>query len=243
MVRYKFTFEYDGTEFRGWQKQPNQRTIEGVVEDALSTLYQQKIDIIGQGRTDSGVHAKAQVAHADLPETFKPERIIYAMKGLLPPDITMLTAKIVDPDFHARFSAISRRYHYCITSRLSPLNRFYCWNISKQVNTSILNDLAKLVNGRHDFINFCVPEQDEQLTTICDISESFWKFDELKFTYTVTGNRFLRHMVRRLVGEMIQSAIGKADPGRFKNLLLRSETSRKAHSAPPHGLVLDSVQY
>lgn len=123
MNRYKIIIEYDGTHFNGWQIQPDARTVEGVIEQAFSILFQEKIDIAGQGRTDTGVHARAQVAHVDLPDKFHAGKIISAMNSLLPEDVTLLDIKMVNSDFHARFDALSRTYNYQIIQRRSSLMR------------------------------------------------------------------------------------------------------------------------
>ncbi|CAN5321107.1 tRNA pseudouridine(38-40) synthase TruA [soil metagenome] len=243
MNRWKLTFEYEGSSFRGWQKQPDQRTAEGEIEKALSILCQTEIDIIGQGRTDAGVHARAQIAHADLPESFQKERIMHAMKGLLPQDIAMVDAVLTDPDFHARFDAVSRRYSYIVLERKSPLYRNRAWNCGYTLNYEILDDLAASVIGEHNFKNFCIPPEGSHLTTICTITESIWEQEGNQLIYYIEGNRFLRHMVRRLVGSMIQVASEKLDFPEFYAMLRGEKVAKKGHTAPAHGLYLEKVIY
>lgn len=243
MNRWKFTFEYDGISFHGWQKQPDQRTVEGEIETALSTLCQSEIDIIGQGRTDAGVHARAQTAHADLPVSLQKEELMHAMKGLLPEDIAMVEAVQSDPDFHARFDAVSRRYSYIVLKCKSPLYRNRAWHRDYTLNYEILADLAVSVIGEHNFKNFCIPPQAPHLTTICTITESKWVQEDDRLIYYIEGNRFLRHMVRRLVGSMIQVASENLNSSEFYAMLEEKEVERKGHSAPAHGLYLDKVCY
>lgn len=242
-TRWKLTFEYDGTDFNGWQRQPGGRTVEGVIEQAFSTLFQRDIELIGQGRTDSGVHALGQVAHADLPVLFDANRIIYAMKGLLPADVALLKAETVHPDFHARFHASSRRYRYQLATRPMPLLRNQVWVCHKTPAEEVLQQSAGLITGRHDFINFCIPPEEKHATTLCTITHSEWVREDDFWIYRIEGDRFLRHMVRRLVGEMIRTAETPGKTGRFENLLTGKTTPKKAHAAPARGLLLEQVNY
>ncbi|PWN07474.1 tRNA pseudouridine(38-40) synthase TruA [Rhodohalobacter mucosus] len=245
MPRYKLTFEYDGTGFSGWQVQPEARTVEGVAEEAFSTLYQQPVDLIGQGRTDAGVHAMAQTAHADLPDVYTAKRILHAMKGLLPDDVALLQIEKSDPQFHARFNARSRRYRYDVHTRPSPLNRHRYWIVNGDIDESILTVCAGKIIGKQDFKNFCIPPDTEKMTTECTILFSEWKSfpSGFGFTYHIEGNRFLRHMVRRLVGGMVHTAQGKMSIDDFESLLNGPEQKQKAFSAPAHGLTLMEVKY
>lgn len=236
-------FEYDGADFSGWQKQPDVRTVEDEIERAFSTLYQREIDIIGQGRTDAGVHARKQVAHADLPSIFTSNRLIHAMRGLLPKDVVLIDADKIHSDFHARFSATERGYSYIVTSRLSPLMRRRAWCCGYSLDTDVLHDLAGRVKQNSEFVNFCIPDPDQFLTTECKVTESIWETISDHYVYRITANRFLRHMVRRLVGSMVQVAAGKESPTSFYELLDGKEVIKKGHSAPPHGLYLESVAY
>jgi tRNA pseudouridine38-40 synthase len=243
MNRYKLIFEYDGTDFNGWQKQPSGRTVEGEIEKAFGQLFQLDVDIIGQGRTDAGVHAKAQVAHVDLPPIFTQDKIVHAMKGILPADIALFSVCIVNNDFHSRFDAVGRRYQYKVSLRKSPLNRRYSWELSGRPDIHLLQKMAAQITGTHDFVNFCVPSDDEFQTTICTISESRWEVEGERLSYFIEGNRFLRHMVRRLTGSMIHVATGRTDREEFNILLKGKERKVKAFSAPARGLILSSVQY
>lgn len=243
MARWKLTFEYDGTDFSGWQKQPNGRTVEGDIETAFSTLYQQEIDVIGQGRTDAGVHAKGQIAHADLPNHFTSQRLIHAMRGLLPKDIALLRADKTYHDFHARFNATERSYSYSVMQRHSPLQRNRVWNCLFKLDESLLHKAAAFVLETRDFVNFCIPDENLFTTTESEISVSEWTYDEEIYTYNISGNRFLRHMVRRLVGSMIHVATGKLTMQRFRDLLNGEPVKQKGHAAPSHGLYLESVSY
>lgn len=243
MQRYKLNIEYDGTHFSGWQKQPGERTVEGEIENSLSVLYQEEIDIIGQGRTDAGVHAYRQIAHVDLPIKYRPKRVLHAMKGLLPEDISIFKIEKVSPGFHARFDALSRSYSYRITTNPSPIYRHISWYHYAEPDIENLQNCAELILGEHNFIQFCIPSGDSYQTTVCTISESEWSIDSGFFIYKITGNRFLRHMVRRLVGTMMQCATGNGSISTFEALLKSDEKNHHVFTAPAKGLILENVNY
>ncbi len=243
MQRYKLTFEYEGTSFSGWQRQPDARTVEGEIEKAFSKLYQQDINIIGQGRTDAGVHAIAQTAHADLPATYSKKRILHAMRGLLPGDIALKEIVKVDEVFHARFDAVSRSYRYQVTNTPTPLYRRVVWYHYLKPDPEILNRCAEIILGEHDFENFCIPNDHEQGTTLCNVTVSEWVQEGEMLRYNIEGNRFLRHMVRRLAGSMVQVATGKLEFSTYERLLTGGKADNKAFTAPATGLILMKISY
>lgn len=244
-MRYKFTIEYDGTDFHGWQRQPDVRSVEEEVESALTKLYQQPIDVTGQGRTDTGVHARAQIAHADLPDRYSADRIRYALKGLLPADIVVHTVENCPDNFHARFDAAARSYSYHICTKPSAIYRKYQWYCFLNPEPDVLKVCSDKIRGTRNFINFCIPAENEKQTTLCTVSESRWVCSDNgeSLIYRITANRFLRHMVRRLVGSMIQTAAGKMSMDQFDALLQEKEKVQKAYTAPANGLFLESVHY
>lgn len=243
MDRWKLVIEYDGTDFSGWQRQPNTRTVEQEIETAFSTLYQDDIDIIGQGRTDAGVHARGQVAHVDLPSKFSSKKLIHAMRGLLPKDIALLEADVTHNDFHARFNATERSYSYTVMQHHSPLMRKRAWSCGYALDETQLEEMAERVKQTRDFLNFCIPDEDQNLTTESTITASQWELKDNSYNYKISANRFLRHMVRRLVGSMVLVAAGRYPMASFKELLEGKEVAQKGYSAPAHGLYLDSVSY
>ena len=243
MKRYKLTFEFEGTDFKGWQRQPDVRTVEGVIEEAFSKFYQKEINIIGQGRTDSGVHALAQTAHVDLPDRYPIQKVEQAMRGLLPRDVVLKKMIQADEDFHARFSASRRAYQYQVSTKPVALYRQYVWSYFFEPNIELLYECADKVLGEHDFVNFCIPNGEEYGTTICSIKDSKWREVNGLWIYEIEGNRFLRHMVRRLVGGMIQVSAGKVSMYDFDRLLTGEEVRQKAFSAPASGLILTGVHY
>lgn len=244
MKRYKLTFEYDGSLFHGWQKQPDVRTVEGEIESAFSTLFQRDIDIIGQGRTDAGVHAQKQVAHADLPSGIGIGKIDHAMRGLLPEDVSLFSIEEVHADFHARFDAVSRSYIYQIAVEPTPLYRHISWVQYGHPDVKVLDQCAEMICGHHDFIRFCIPSGDKYQTTECMITESRWDHERGFLVYRITGDRFLRQMVRRLVGTMVLVASEKGEVSEFKALLDNADEPKlKVFTAPAKGLVLEDVFY
>jgi|SRR6056297_3345111 len=243
MKRYKLTFEFDGTDFKGWQRQPDVRTVEGVIEDAFSKFYQEEINIIGQGRTDAGVHALAQTAHVDLPERYTRRKVKLAMRGLFPRDVVLKEMVEVDQDFHARFKAVKRTYQYQVSTKPVALHRHFVWSYFFEPNIDLLQECANRLYGEHDFINFCIPNDEEYGTTVCTITKSKWREQDGLLIYEIEGNRFLRHMVRRLVGSMVQTAAGKININEFDRLLTGGEVQQKAFSAPAAGLILKDVYY
>lgn len=243
MNRWKLTFQYDGTDFHGWQKQPETRTVQGIIEQALTTYCRREIEIMGQGRTDAGVHALAQVAHADLPDKVTSRKLLHAMKGLLPDDVALTEAETTHTEFHARFDAVSRQYRYQLAVTPQPLHRKTAWQYFVEPDPLLLKQTADQVIGEHNFMGFCIPPDDERLTTICKVTYSEWKYENGLWIFEIHANRFLRHMVRRLVGEMVHTATGRTEKTEFENLLSGKQTDRKGFSAPSNGLILAGVSY
>lgn len=243
MQRYLLTIEYDGSDFHGWQKQPDQRTVEGELEKAFSQLYQSEIDLIGQGRTDAGVHAEQQTAHVDLPDSISVERVLHAMRGLLPQDILLKRIDKAGSDFHARFDAVSRCYEYWITTEKSPLLRRITWFPGRTMNLTLLKKCAGVVTGEHDFRCFCIQPDHNLQTTICTISECRWEEWDYGYRFTIRGDRFLRQMVRRLVGTMVRIAAGEESIGVYLNALKGGSSEIQIRTAPPQGLRLKKVEY
>ena len=242
MPRYKLLIEYDGTRYSGWQRQPNANTVEEEIENALSQILRQRVDIIGQGRTDAGVHAEGQVAHFDFPKELEKHRILFALLGVLPRDIAVWDLEETDSDFHARFSALSRRYRFQIITRPSPLWNRHAEMILGDLDLNAMNECAKLVEGKHDFESFTYSSE-EQPGTICEISLSRFHVGDPLIVYRVEANRFVRHMVRRLAGTMLQVGKGKISVQDFTDLLHKPSKDKSGHGASAKGLILEKVGY
>lgn len=242
MPRYKLTIAYDGTHFSGWQIQPNAVTVEQILEDAFSKILQKPVDLTGQGRTDAGVHARGQVAHVDLPEDTDIQKLIYGVNGMAGDEIQVIDYEEVTGDFHARFDAIAREYEYTITIRNLPLKRHYSWALRQPADEAILRECAKLLAGEFDFSGFSKFNEDNY-TTLCTIEKSEFEFRGESIIYRIKANRFLRNMVRRLVGTMVRTAQGKMEIAQFKQALENPGSNTPTHNAPAKGLVLQKVFY
>lgn len=242
MPRYKLLIEYDGTRYSGWQKQPNANTVEEEIENALSQILQSPIDIIGQGRTDAGVHAEGQVAHFDYPDDLDKHRILFALLGVLPGDIAVWEMTETAPDFHARFNGVSRRYRYQVIRRPSPLYNRYAEMVLGDLDLDAMQECADMVLGKHDFESFTY-SSDEQPSTACEVTMSELKFGDPLITYRVEANRFVRHMVRRLIGSMLQVGQDKMTVEDFSDLLHKPSKNKSGYGASAKGLILEKVGY
>lgn len=242
MPRYKLSIAFDGTNYCGWQKQPHSPTVEEEIEKALSQILQQPVDIIGQGRTDSGVHAEEQVAHFDFAESLEPDRITYALLGVLPKDIAVWDMQEVDSDFHARFDALSRRYRYQVARRPVPLQRHTTELVLQPLDLKAMERCAGMVKGTHNFDSFTKPDNDNP-DSGCEVTLSEFRTDFPMLTYHIEANRFVRHMVRRLVGTMLEVGKGKKPVAEFKDMIAKPSKDKNGHGAPAQGLILEKVNY
>ena len=242
MPRFRFEISYDGSEFSGWQKQIDTPTIQGEIEDKIRIVTQiNDIDLVASGRTDSGVHARAQVAHLDIDLSESPDRLKKRLNSVLPKSIRIRHIENVDDDFHARFNAISRTYQYSIATFPDPLQPFR-WTLLKKIDSKKLLSAAEDCIGTHDFRPFALMDPVLE-NCVCTITES--RFEETRdgYVYIITGNRFLRNMVRRLVGMMVAIAAGEVPEGSVRKTLEGHPPHKVPSVAPAHGLVLERVGY
>ena len=236
------TIQYDGSDFHGWQVQAKGRTVQGDIETALSAIYpKEAITLIGSGRTDAGVHALAQVAHIELPNRLSPTKLIQALNGNLKRDIRINSVVEADDDFHARFSATAREYEYHLVKNYSPITRKYATELKWNINPDLLNECAKLLMGEHDFTAFCKATAEVE-NKICTIYKTEWE-DMEKNIFRIRANRFLQHMVRYLVGTMLEVARGRFSVKDFKDLLNGEQSEAMVVRAPAQGLFLKKVYY
>lgn len=242
MPRYKILIEYDGTNYSGWQKQPNSKTIEEEIENALAQILQQPVDIIGQGRTDSGVHAEGQVAHFDFPVALDRDRLLFALLGVLPHDIAVWDMEEADADFHARFDAISRRYRYQIAMRPTPLFRSTAEMVLDDLDLEAMQQCAEKIIGTHNFEYFAKTD-DEDSDSVSEVTRSEFTKEEPLLVYHIEAIRFVHHMVRRLVGTMIQVGLGKRTVEEFVDMLENPSGDKSGHGAAAKGLILEKVAY
>lgn len=242
MPRYKILIEYNGTNYCGWQKQPNGSTVEEEIESALSQILPQQIDVIGQGRTDSGVHAEEQVAHFDFPDSLDPDRLLFALLGVLPRDIAVWDMREVAPDFHARFDAVARRYRYQIARRPMPLIRHTSELILDDLDLPAIEKCVEHIRGTHNFDSFTKPDNENPDST-CVVTRSEISLSDSLLTYRIEANRFVRHMVRRLVGTMLEVGKGKRSAEEFINMIHHPSKNKNGHGAAAQGLILEEVRY
>lgn len=242
MPRYKLLIEYAGTAYSGWQRQPNATTVEEKVEAALTRVLGQPVDVIGQGRTDSGVHAEGQAAHFDFPEELDAHRLLYALLGVLPGDIAVWDLQAVAHGFHARFDASFRQYRYQIARRPRPLVRDTSVLVLRDLDTEAMNDCASMVKGTHNFDSFTKPDN-QNPNSECSVTRSEFEEKDQLLIYRIRANRFVRHLVRRLVGTMIEVGKGKRTAAAFEDMLRHPSKAKNGRGAPAKGLILERVGY
>jgi len=243
LKNYKLIISYDGTDFFGWQIQKDTRTVQGIIEKELKYIFKTNdIKLIGSGRTDSGVHANAQVANFSIDTKMNDLQIKNALNRRLPKDIFINNCDIVNQKFNSRFSAMSREYNYYITKKYSPINRMYFWYCKWPLDKNKLNECADLLIGENNYSLFSKASS-ETKNKICLITHSEWSFNGECYTYKIIGNRFLQHMVRLLVGTMIEVSRDRLTIQDFKNILNCKEDKLTAVRAPSTGLFLNKISY
>jgi tRNA pseudouridine38-40 synthase len=239
--------QYDGEAFAGWQRQPAQRTVQGVLEEALQRLTQQHVPVIGAGRTDAGVHALGQAASVQIPERWEPLRLQRAMNAVLPRDVRCAAAYPMAEGFHARFSAVERQYRYLLGTDADAAGPFRYnreWALGREPALALLQSEAAAVLGEHSFRAFAVkgtaPADDDHR---CDVRTCRWELRPGGLALVVAANRFLHHMVRFLVGTMVEVGTGRRPPGAVTMLLGSDENRLVSPPAPACGLYLERVTY
>jgi tRNA pseudouridine38-40 synthase len=237
--------EYDGTGFAGWQVQPGQRTVQGVLEDAAADLAGAPVAVAGAGRTDAGVHALGQAANLSLALGMEPATIASALNARLPDDLLIRSAEIVPADFHARFSAVSRKYVYLIGAEASPLWRHRRWHVRISLDPGAMREAAGLLEGEHDFSSFCLTgsEPEHHRCRVSRISLEWVPEHGGMHVLRIEANRFLRGMVRSIVGTLVDVGRGRTSPERFGSILEANDRGEAGATAPPHGLYLTEVTY
>ncbi len=251
MHNIKITLAYDGTDFHGWQIQPGQPTIQGALTDVVRKLTEEKLSIHGAGRTDAGVHAWGQVAHFKTQSELTPAEFQRAFNALLPPSIRVLAAEEVGPDFHARWQALAKTYHYRIFRGrvVPPFEWRYVLHYPYPLELPAMAEAARLFEGEHDFASFAASsgseDDDRERNTLRVIHRSELVRDEQHdtITYVVRGSSFLRFMVRKIVGTLLEVGRGKLAPADIPRLFELRDRSRSGPTVPPQGLYLVSVEY
>ena len=259
MRTLKLTLSYDGTRLVGWQRQAEGESVQGVLEDALARFEGGPVTVHGAGRTDAGVHALGQVASVEVAFTHDVATLARALNAQLPEDVRVLSVEEAAPGFHARFSARSKTYRYCIRNGAvaSPFERAYVWHVPQPLDVDAMRQAASRLLGRHDFSTFRSSGTDvpDAVRTLhrSDVTVSTATTTPLAsrcssdagslLTYEVSGDGFLRHMVRAIVGTLVEVGRGWRDPAQMDALLQARDRARAGATAPPHGLFLVRVDY
>ncbi len=241
-MRYFVRFAYNGTGFHGSQSQPNAVTVQETMEKAFSTILRVPVALTFAGRTDAGVHAEYMVAHFDLDESI-PDNLAARLNNLLPPSIAVYHIWQVSDDAHARFDATARTYHYRITTRKDPFTCQYRTRVERILDFTAMNNACKLLLGRQDFASFCRVHTDVK-TTFCDVREARWVIEnDYEAYFEITADRFLRNMVRAIVGTLFDIGRGKMTEHQLADIIAAKNRCSAGHSAPAEGLSLVHIAY
>ena len=244
-MRYFVELSYNGTPFFGWQRQLKQTTVQEVLEDAFSLLLKSNIELTGCGRTDTGVHAKQYFAHFDheklLLETYC-VKLQHRLNAFLPKEIVIHSIFQVDDELHARFSALDRTYKYYIATSKNPFHFHYTHRIFENLNREKMNEAAHLLIGNHDFTSFSKLHTDVN-NNLCEVKTAFWEHQDEMLVFTITANRFLRNMVRAIVGTLLLIGKGKITVQGFENIMNQKDRCKAGVSVPAQALFLEKVNY
>lgn len=241
-VNVKLVLEYDGTDFHGWQFQPGLRTVQGVIEERLEKMLGAPVRLIGAGRTDAGVHALGQVANFHAGPRLSPDVIQRGLNALLPPDVAVLAAEAVPDPFHARFDARSRRYRYRISPRRRAVGRAYAWFVSYRLNVEAMQQAAGAFLGRQNFASFCNFASERSGYT-CHVTACSWSAHGEDLFFEVASDRFLRGMVRTMVGTLLEVGRGRMPVEAVRGALNAQDRRASCLTVPAHGLCLARVDY
>ncbi len=240
-MKFSLTLQYKGSAYHGWQKQLNALSVQQVIETAIFKVWDFQVELVGCGRTDTGVHAAKYVAHFEMDEAIDPE-FVYKLNAVLPPDIAIRLVEPTRDDFHARFSAKSREYRYFIHQKKNPFLWGQSWFFSKHLNHDLMNEACKILKQHHDFASFCKKWSDNK-TTLCHIEEAVWEKTDEGFVFKIVADRFLRNMVRAIVGCMIDVGIERLSPKDFHQIILNKDRNFTGTSVDACGLFLWDIKY
>ena len=240
-MRYFIEFSYNGTNYHGWQKQPNANTVQEEMEKCMSVLLQEEIELMGAGRTDSGVHATQMFAHFDSDTIIDPEKIVSQLNSFLPSDISIVRIFSVKEDIHARFTAIGRTYKYYVSTEKNIFNP-NTYLFFKKLDVDKMNEACKYLMGEQDFTSFSKLHTDT-FTNNCDITKAIWEQEGVNFVFTISANRFLRNMVRSVVGTLLDVGYGKIEVEEIKIIIEKKDRCSAGTSVPAKALFLTQVKY
>ena len=242
MPRYFVTLSYNGKNYVGWQIQPNGMSVQETIQNAMSTILRQRIEIVGAGRTDAGVHARKMIAHFDFDGSFNPSEFAFKLNSFLPKDIAIHDICMVKPDAHARFSAVARIYSYHINTNKNPFITDLSYRIFYEPNIELMNRLGEVLTEYDDFTSFSKKHTDV-FTNICEVEYAVWKQFGDQYVFTIKANRFLRNMVRSIVGTLLEAGRNRLDEKGFRDIIEAKNRQMAGDSAPAQGLFLEDVIY
>lgn len=242
-MRYFITLSYDGTRYHGWQVQPNGISVQGALQHALSLLLRQEIQVTGAGRTDTGVHARMMVAHFEVQHSIDLQNLTYKLNRLLPGDIAIQKIEPVGDDMHARFSATSRTYRYFVHTAKQPFLRHYSLQLHYKLDFPLMNEAAAMLLEYDDFGAFCKSHADVK-TTLCHVSHAQWhQVTDGEWYFEITANRFLRNMVRAVVGTLVDVGRHRLSPDDFRKVIEGKRRTEAGESMPANALFLENITY
>ena len=241
-MRYFIELSYNGKAYHGWQNQPNAITVQEVLEKALSTILKSEISIVGAGRTDAGVHASQMFAHFDYDQNFESKDLVYKLNSFLPKDVAIQQIFKVKPEAHARFDAVSRTYHYKVSTSKNVFDYDFAYEVQLPLNVDAMNKACKILFEYRDFQCFSKSNTDVK-TYNCDIKEAYWTSNNNQLIFTITADRFLRNMVRAIVGTMVNIGLGKLKSEDLHAIIKSKDRGEAGFSVPAHGLYLTEIVY
>lgn len=242
-MRYFITFSYDGTRYHGWQVQPNGNSVQAEIQHALTVILRHETTVIGAGRTDAGVHARKMVAHFDTEQSLDCPQTVYRLNRILPRDIAVSNVEHVADDMHARFSATSRTYHYYIHTQKNPFCRAYSCELHYDLDFDAMNQAAAMLPDYDDFGAFCKSHADVK-TTLCRVTEARWiQTSPGCWYFEITANRFLRNMVRAVVGTLIDVGRHRISTDDFRRIVEGRRRTEAGESMPGNALFLEDITY
>ncbi|MEM8845645.1 MAG: tRNA pseudouridine(38-40) synthase TruA [Bacteroidota bacterium] len=241
-MRYFIRFSYFGKNYHGWQRQPNAITVQEILEEGMSTLLRERIEVVGAGRTDTGVHAKEMYAHFDWEPTIDLNDFTLRMNAFLPEDISIMAITKVTSDAHARFHASERTYEYWVIQEKNPFYTDFAYCVKQPLDVDAMNQASSILLEYSDFECFSKSNTDVK-TFICDVRKAEWTFKGDKLVFTISADRFLRNMVRAVVGTLLEVGLGKRKPMEMHDVLNSKSRAKAGVSVPAKGLYLTQVLY
>ena len=240
-MRFFIELSYKGTNYHGWQVQPNANTVQAEINKALSTILNTKIEVMGAGRTDAGVHAKQMFAHFDYDAEFDVHTIVIKLNSFLKNDIAIRTIFRVRDDVSTRFDALSRIYHYNIVQEKSPF-KTTAYFVHRPLDVKAMNLACQHLLGTQDFTSFSKANT-QTFTNNCNVMSANWEWKDDELVFTIKADRFLRNMVRAIVGTMLEVGIGKIKPDDVKEVIAKKDRCKAGTSVPAHALFLSKIEY